>query len=63
MALINAYLLVGLVFALPFAWRWSGRLDPVAANGTPGFRLLMLPAAILLWPWLALRLLRDGRPR
>lgn len=53
------YLLIGAGFSVPFALRWAGRLDPVAAHGTRGFRLLILPGVVLLWPLLALRLLRG----
>jgi hypothetical protein len=53
------YLAVGLLFALPFAARWAGRLDPAAAAGTWGFRLLILPGAMLLWPLLLYRVLRT----
>jgi hypothetical protein len=57
------YLGLGLVFALGFAFRWVNRTDPVAAHGTSGFRLLLLPGATLLWPLLLRRLLRgDSRP-
>lgn len=55
-----AYLAAGLLFAVPFVARWAGRLDPAAREGTVGFRLLILPGAALLWPVLALRLLRAG---
>jgi len=55
-----AYLLVGILFAAPFAFRWVARMDPVAAHGTIGFRLLILPGAVLLWPLLARRLWRGG---
>ena len=55
-----AYLAVGALFAVPFSVRWAGRLDPVAAHGTWGFRLLILPGSALLWPILALRLVRGG---
>lgn len=58
--LLSAYLLIGVLFALPFAWRWAGRLDPVASHGTLGFRLLLLPGASLLWPLLLRRLLTRG---
>jgi hypothetical protein len=58
--LVEAYLGIGLVFALRFAWRWAGRLDPVASQGTWGFRLLVIPGATLLWPLLGWRLLRGG---
>ena len=61
---IEVYLLVGLVFALWFSLRGAARLDPVARSGTPGFRLLVIPGAILMWPWLALQLAgkRGGAP-
>ncbi len=58
--LAAVYLAAGMAFALPFVLRWAGRLDPVADHGTPGFRLLILPGAILLWPLLAIRLLRNA---
>ena len=57
--IVAAYLAAGLVFALPFAFRWAGRLDAAARSGTLGFRLLILPGSMLLWPWLAARLLRQ----
>lgn len=56
------YLVMGAGFAIPFAARWSGRIDPVARDGTAGFRLLIIPGAILLWPLLTFRLLRSRRP-
>ena len=40
---VTIYLAVGVVFALMFLWQWVGRLDPLAAHGTIGFRLLVLP--------------------
>lgn len=53
------YLGVGLVFALAFAWRGAGRIDPAARNATWGFRLLIIPGAAALWPMLAGRWLRG----
>ncbi len=58
--LAGAYLAIGVLFALPFAYRWVGRLDPVATHGTRGFRLLIIPGATALWPILLARLLRGG---
>jgi|AP12_2_1047962.scaffolds.fasta_scaffold148540_2 hypothetical protein len=55
----GSYLLLGALFALPFAFRWVNRLDPVAARGTLGFRLLILPGSVLLWPILLRRVLRG----
>lgn len=57
------YLLAGLAFAVPFVVRKVGNLDPVARHGTWGFRSLILPGAVALWPLLSLRLLRGQKPR
>jgi membrane protein implicated in regulation of membrane protease activity len=56
---IEAYAAAGLLFAVPFAAKWAGRTDPRAAGGTWGFRLLIVPGAVLFWPLLAARLLRG----
>ena len=53
------YLICGLVFAVPFAFRGAGKIDPHAAHGTWGFRLLIIPGTILLWPMLAQRWLKG----
>lgn len=58
--LAGLYLLLGALFALPFALRWVNRLDEVAAHGTRGFRALLLPGAILLWPLMLVRLRRAA---
>lgn len=49
---------LGLAFAIPFTWRGASRIDPAAARGTPGFRILILPGVVALWPILLLRWLR-----
>ena len=47
-----AYLLVGFVFAILFAFRWVDEFDE-EANGAPlMFRLLIIPASMLLWIYL-----------
>lgn len=48
----GAYLAVGAVFALLFAWRGAAVIDHAAASSGLGFRVLLLPGAALLWPWL-----------
>jgi hypothetical protein len=49
------YLLCGLVIAIPFVLVGVGRIDPHAAHGSWGFRLLIIPGTMLLWPLLAKR--------
>ena len=59
---ITFYLLVGVLFAIPFVTRGVGRIDPDAREGTVGFRLLILPGAAALWPLLLGRWLRASPP-
>jgi hypothetical protein len=58
---LEVYAALGAAFAVPFALRWAGRLDPAARRGTLGFRVLLLPGALILWPLLAQRVLRAVR--
>jgi len=51
----GAYGAIGLAFAIAFALRGAGRIDPGAARGSWGFRLLIVPGATALWPLLARR--------
>jgi hypothetical protein len=53
--LTGIYLISGFVFAIPFAFVGVDKIDPHAAHGTWGFRLLIMPGTILLWPLLARR--------
>jgi len=44
------YVACGLVQAVLFLAFWLRSFDPSAAHGTWGFRLLIFPGLILLWP-------------
>ena len=57
---VTIYLAIGAVFAPVFAFLGARRIDPSAAPGTLGFRLLIMPGAMLLWPWLLYRWIRSG---
>lgn len=58
-AAAGLYALVGVVFAPWFSWRGADRIDASASGSTLGFRLIILPGAVLLWPVLMFRLRRD----
>ncbi len=51
----GTYLLCGLLFAIPFVLMGVGQIDPHAAHGSWGFRILIVPGTIFLWPLLARR--------
>lgn len=58
---VECYLVVGVVFALAFAWRGAGAVDPAAKSATLGFRLLILPGSAVLWPWMLAKWRRAAR--
>lgn len=58
----GAYLACGLVFAAAFAARGAARIDPDARGATLGFRVLVIPGAMLLWPALLVRWVRGALP-
>jgi hypothetical protein len=63
-ATVSLYLLAGVSVAL-LLMPLLGRIDP-AARGAYGFRVLLLPGAVLLWPlviWCTLRALRPSDRR
>ena len=59
--LLAAYLGCGCLFAMVFVRSGARRLDPHAAQGTWGFRLLIFPGAAALWPLLLFRWRRGDR--
>lgn len=61
--LVGIYGLVGILVALPFVLRGVGRIDPAAAQGSIGFRLLIIPGAVALWPVLAWKWAGAARSR
>jgi hypothetical protein len=55
---LAAYIAIGVAFGLYFVFKGIARIDPAAAHAGIAFRLLMLPGAVGLWPWLLIRLVR-----
>lgn len=56
------YAVVGVAFAVPFVLRGVNRIDPAAFGGSRGFRLIIIPGVVALWPILLRRLLVDTEP-
>ncbi|GAB4369507.1 MAG: hypothetical protein Kow0062_03510 [Acidobacteriota bacterium] len=57
----EAYVAAGAILALPLLLRGLGRIDRVAAASGAGFRLMIAPSVVALWPLLLVRWLRAGR--
>ena len=60
---LGVYLALGILFAVYFVSRGVARMDPVAKAVPLGFRLLIFPGSVALWPLLARNLLYRGDPR
>jgi hypothetical protein len=60
-----AYILLGVFFAVAFAFRGISVVDHSASNSPWTFRLLMIPGVALLWPWMLgrwVRAVKKERP-
>ncbi len=53
--LLGSYLACGLVFAVLFALIGVKEIDPHAAHGSWGFRVLIIPGTMAFWPLLLRR--------
>jgi hypothetical protein len=58
--LLGAYLGCGFVFAIPFVLFGVKQIDPHAAHGSWGFRLLIIPGTLAFWPLLLRRWMRGA---
>ncbi len=57
-ALFAAWVAIGALFAVAFAIIGVGRVDREARFGSIGFRVLIFPASVALWPLLLMRWIR-----
>lgn len=56
---VDLYLLIGMLFSFYFVASGVNRIDPSARTAGLGFRLLIVPGTIALWPVLARRIVRG----
>jgi hypothetical protein len=57
--MLYAYLAVGLIVALWFCFAQIGKLDAGAEHSGISFKLLMLPASLLLWPLIIKKIMKK----
>lgn len=62
LAALAIYLLLGLLVAVPFAFLGAKRIDPAAEEGTRGFKLLIIPGAMIFWPLMLRRWITGQAP-
>ena len=56
-----AYVLCGLAVGVPFVLSCVDRVDEAARGASLGFRLLILPGTIALWPPMATKWIKAPR--
>ena len=56
-----AYVLCGLAVGVPFVLRGVDRVDASAQGASLGFRLLILPGTVALWPLMATKWIMAPR--
>lgn len=57
--LLGIYLACGFLFAIPFTLFGVKKIDPHAAHGSWGFRILIIPGTMAFWPLLLRRWLKG----
>ena len=59
--LISVYLITGVAFAVAFVLVGFRKIDPSAENAGLLVRLLWLPGALVLWPYLLAKWIRAQK--
>ena len=60
LGIAGIYLAIGLLFSIPFVAKGVGKNDPAVQGSTIGFRLIIIPGVILLWPVLVRRWMSNA---
>ena len=54
------YLLVGLLFVIPFLMKGLNKIDEGAHGSTIGFKIIIIPGVIVLWPVLLSKWIKEN---
>ena len=58
---LGFYAAIGFVFAVLFVTFGVARVDPAARGAPWGFRLIILPGTVALWPLMLMKWIGGGR--
>ncbi|MEM8799254.1 MAG: hypothetical protein AAGF15_04160, partial [Pseudomonadota bacterium] len=59
---IAGYVAIGFLFAIAFVLRGCRIVDPTAHGGSFGFKCLIFPGSVALWPLLLVKWFRADKP-
>lgn len=60
--ILGLYAFFGVVVAALLFTRWLGIFDPSAKDGSVGFRVLVTPGIIALWPFIVMKIFLTRKP-
>jgi len=61
LVLISSYLLAGFLFALVFVVKGVDKIDDAAIGSSVGFRIIIFPGTMVLWPLLLKKWLKSSK--
>ena len=57
--IVAVYLLLGVVFVIPFLMNGLNKIDEGAHGSTIGFKIIIIPGVIVFWPVLLKRWVKN----
>ncbi len=57
--IVLIYLLLGVLFVIPFLMKGLTKVDEGAHGGTIGFKIIIIPGVIVLWPVLLKKWMKN----
>ena len=59
--IVLIYLLMGILFVIPFLLKGLTKVDEGAHGGTIGFKIIIIPGVIIFWPVLLKKWMRANK--
>ena len=59
--IVLIYLLLGVLFVIPFLIKGLTKVDEGAHGGTIGFKIIIIPGVVVFWPVLLRKWMRPKR--
>jgi hypothetical protein len=61
--LVLIYLLLGVLFLIPFLIKGLNKVDEGAHSGTIGFKIIIIPGVIVFWPVLLRKWVKANKEK
>ena len=59
--IVSIYMVLGVLFVIPFLVKGLTKVDKGAHGGTIGFKIIIIPGVIVFWPLLLRRWIKAGQ--